>query len=135
MILWLKLAAAASALAGAAYGGWWVRDAAAAKADLAREQAGAKAAHRQAETALRGAQQHEVDREHIRARLRVSEAATAAALASPVPQCPALAVGDVVLPGDALARVRIAAGEQQPVAADPGQSGPGLRLRPADPPR
>jgi hypothetical protein len=133
VIPYVRLAIAAGALAGAAYGGWWVRDAAAAKADLAREQAAAKAAARQAEIALRASQQYEVDREHIRARLRASQADLARALAASSPQCPGVEVGRIVLPAAALDGLRRAAGQDS--AGDAGESRPPVSDGTGDPSR
>lgn len=125
--MWAK-AGAIGVLAGALAGAWagyeW-RDGQAAKADLERERAAAKAAHRQAEIALREAQEFEEVRDAIQRDLRASQARLAAALAAPVAAgCPA--VGDVVLPAGALDRVRAAAGEFAP-GADPGQPRPSVR--------
>lgn len=132
IVLWLKLAAVAAALALAGWGGWQLRDGQAAKAELARQQAGAKDAHRRGEIALRGSQQFEADREAIQARLRAATGRLAAALAAPVPQCPALAVGDVVVPAAALDGLRHAAGSDGP-AADAREPRPTVPERASDP--
>lgn len=136
MILWLK-AGAIGALAGALAGGWvgyeW-RDGQAAKADRERLEAAERQRIRNADRSEWGARSFEEERDAIRRDLLASMPRTAPALASAVPQCPAVAVGDVVLPAGALDRVRAAAGELGP-AADPGQprpavpSGPGAADR------
>lgn len=123
MIPWVRLAAVAAVLAAAFGGGWTVRGWRADAAELARQQAEAKDAHRRAEIALRSAQQFEEVRDAIQRDLLASRARLAAALAAPVPQCPAVAVGDVVVPAAALAGVRVAAGEQ-PADADSGEPRP-----------
>lgn len=115
--------AAAVALGCAAWGGWQVRDWRADAEALERERSEAQEAHRRAENALRSAQQFEEVRDAIQRDLRASRARLAAALAAPVPQCPAVAVGDVVVPAAALAGVRVAAGEQ-PADADSGEPRP-----------
>lgn len=127
----IRLGIAALALGAAGYGGWWVRDAAAAKADLAREQAQAKIAARQAEVALRASQQHEVDRGVIQARLRASQAELARALAVPAVQCPGVDLGDIRIPGVALDGLRRAAG--QGAAADAAEPRPAVPERAGDP--
>jgi hypothetical protein len=136
VIAWLKagaLGVAAGAAVGA-WGGWWVRDAAADRAELARVQAEQRDALRRQEAALGAAQTYEEARDAIRRDLMRSMPRVGPALAAPA--CPAsapLAVGDVVLPAGALDRVRAAAGADGD--ADPPEPGPAVPRRPADPGR
>ena len=120
---WLKLAFLAVSLilamgGGIGIGSKWTRGEWA-QADLKRERAAAEDAFRRGETALRSAQQFEVDREHIRARLRASDARLRAALAAQVPQCPGVVIGDLPIGGDLLRGVRRAAGQLEPDADAP----------------
>ena len=108
MLAYLKLAAIAGVLAGAAYGGYQVRDWQADADDLARERASERQRIRNADRADWGARSFEEERDAIRRDLLAS--LPPAALSAPVPQCPAVAVGDIVLPAGALTKLRAAAG-------------------------
>ncbi len=126
MIPW-RLAAGAAVLAAAFGGGWTVRGWRADAAELDRQQAEARTAHRRAELATRAALDMEDARDAIRSDLRATQARLTAVLAAPLPQCPAVAVGDVVLPAGALDRVLSASGQRR-ADADAGQ--PGAAVRP-----
>ena len=136
MVIALAKVAAIAALAGAAAAGpagCWLRDLQADAADLKRAEAAERQRIRNADRAEWAGTTFEDDRDAIRDQLRAAQNTLAAALATPVPQCPAVAVGDVVLPAAALDRLRaVAAGDQR---TDPAGAGPGLRFRPADPRR
>lgn len=129
MIPWVRLAAVGVVLVGTfgggAYFGWGWRDGIAAKADLARKDTEDRQRIRNADRAEWGARSFEEERDEIRRDLLASLPRVAPALAQLA--CPAgavLAVGDVRIPGDALARLRAAAGEHD--AADPGQPRPAV---------
>lgn len=110
MIPWVRLAAVGAVLAGAAWGGWQVRDWQADSDDLARVQAEQRTALRRQEAATGAAQTFEEQRDAIRRDVLATMPRVAPALASPVAQgCPAL--GDVRVPAGALDRLRAAAGE------------------------
>ena len=125
MIPWVRLAAVGAVLAGSAWAGWQVRDWQADADELKRQQDAARTALRRQEAATGAAQTFEEQRDAIRRELLAS--LPPPALAAPSPQCPAVAVGDLVLPRGSLDRVRIAAGE---LAADADPAEP----RPAVPP-
>ena len=126
MTPWLHVATLAAGFAV----GWMVHGWRTDAAELARQQAEAREAFRRGEIATRAAQQLEVDRAAIHERLRAARADLAAALAAPVPQCPALAVGDVVVPAAALGGLRRAAGQADAAA---GQPRPAVPERARDP--
>lgn len=104
--------------AGGLYGGYQWRDGIAAKAELKRKDAEDRQRIRNADRAEWGARSFEEERDAIRRELLA--AMPPRALAAPSPQCPAVAVGDLVLPAGSLDRVRAAAGESA-AAADPGE--------------
>ena len=126
MIPWLRIGAAAVVLVGtfaggAGVGAKWVRGEWA-QAELERQQEAARTALRRQEAAAGAAQTYEEARDAIRRDLLATMPRVAPALASRVPQCPAVEVGAVVLPSGALDRLRAAAGELA-AAADPGKPG------------
>lgn len=123
MIPWVRLAAVGAVLAGAAWGGWAVRDWQADSDELARVQAEQRQTLRRQEAATGAAQTFEEQRDAIRRELLAT--LPPRALAAPSPQCPAVAVGDLVLPAGSLDRVRAAAGEPGP-DADPGGARPAV---------
>jgi len=111
MIAYLKLGAVAVAAAACFGAGYRVASWRATAAELERQQAEARIAHKRAESALRASQQYEVDREAIESRLRAAQARLSAALAVPVPQCPGVELGRIVVPGAALCGLRESAGQ------------------------
>lgn len=127
MIPWVRLAAvgfvAAGLFSGGAWFGWEWRDGRAAKADRERLEAAERQRIRNADRADWGARSFEEERDAIRRDLLASMPPPA--LRAPVPQCPALEVGAVVLPRGSLDRVRAAAGEPGP-DADPGGPRPAV---------
>lgn len=127
LIPWVRLAAvgivAAGLFSGGAWFGWEWRDGIAAKADRERLEAAERQRIRNADRADWGARSFEEERDAIRRDLLA--AMPPPALAAPSPQCPAVAVGDLVLPGGSLDRVRAAAGESGPDAS-PGQPRPAV---------
>jgi hypothetical protein len=110
-MLWLRLGAVAVAAGACFASGYRVAVWRASAAELERQQAEARDAHRRAEIALRSAQQFEVDREHIQARLIAAQGRLAAALAIPAPQCPGVELGRIIIPGTALCGLRESAGQ------------------------
>lgn len=127
------------ALAIGAAGGWtahgWKTEAEQAETE--------RAAHREREQLRQIADQeavaHERTRLDLQRALRAARPAVGAALARPAcpasePAAPPLAVGDVVVPGDALLGVRAAAGGDDSAPAA-GQPGAAVRAGPADPGR
>lgn len=127
MLAGLKLGAAAGALGlaigfgGGAWFGWDWRDGRAAKADRERMEAAERQRIRNADRAEWSSNTFEDERERIRRDLLAS--LPPPALRAPVPQCPALEVGAVVLPRGSLDRVRAAAGEPD-TDADPAEPRP-----------
>lgn len=124
MIPWLRLSAVGTVLAGVFGAGWKVRDWQADADDLARAQAEQRTALRRQEAATGAARTYEEQRDAIRREIMASLPRLGPALAVPVPQCPALEVGAVPVPPDALRVLRDAAGQS---AGDPGEPGPGVQ--------
>lgn len=128
---WTKLGAAAAVACGLLAGGWTLRGWRDSAERLAEERAAAVEAYRKGELALKGAQILEDERAAIRNDLRATQNRLAQVLAQPVPQCPALKLGDVVLPPGALDRVLSASGQRTgPAATQPDGS---LRRGATDP--
>ena len=125
MIPWVRLAAVGAVLAGAAWGGWKWRDMVADSDELARVQAEQRQALRRQEAATGAAQTFEETRDAIRRQLLAT--LPPPVLSAPSVQCPAVAVGDLVLPRGSLDRVRAAAGEP---GADTDSGGPGPAVLP-----
>ena len=118
--------------------GWRVRAWKAGSDEAQALRAAHAAAIRQADTAAQEAAAHEQTRAALQRAMRARQPAVAAALARPA--CPGgdhppgtgiaaepLALGAVVLPADALGRVRVAAGAADHPAGDPGQPGAAVR--------
>lgn len=116
-------AGAALGFGGGAWFGWDWRDGRAAKADLDRKTAEDRRRIRNQDRAEWGANNFEDERERIRRDLLAT--LPPRALATPSPQCPAVAVGDLVLLRGSLDRVRAAAGELG-ADADPGGPRPAV---------
>lgn len=110
--------------AGGLYGGWQVRDWQADADDLARVRAEQRDTLRRQEAAIGAAQTFEEMRDAIRREIMASLPRLRPALAVPVPHCPALDVGAVVVPAGALRVLRDAAGEQP--ADDPAEPRPAV---------
>lgn len=121
MVPWVRLAAVGAVLAGAFVGGWKWRDREADSDELARVQAEQRQTLRRQEAATGAAQTFEEQRDAIRRELLAT--LPPRALAAPSPQCPAVAVGALVLPAGSIDRVRAAAGELD-AGADPGGARP-----------
>lgn len=137
-MLWTHAAAAVLAAALAFGAGWRVRAWKAGSDEAQALRAAHAAAIRQADTAAQEAAAHEQTRAALQRAMRARQPAVAAALARPA--CPGavaavepLALGAVVLPADALGRVRVAAGAADQTAGDPGQPGAAVRSGSGDP--
>jgi len=138
-MLWHYVGAAAVAASVGFAAGWQVRSWKAGNDESAALRAAQTTALRRAETAAEEATAHELTRQALQRALRQRQPAVDAALGRPACPDPAasagaagpLALGDVLIPADALSRLRLAAGVDQPDGAA-SEPGPALRPRPAD---
>ena len=125
MIPYLKLGAVAVAAAACFGGGYKVAVWRATAAELERVESEREAARLRNAKAAKAASKYEADREAIESRLRAAQARLSSALAVPVPQCPGVELGRIVVPAAALAGLRDAAGQLDSDAPEPGPAVPG----------
>lgn len=118
-----RLILAGIAAGGLVFAGWQVRDWQADADELERTRKAEERRIKDADRAAGAAQTFEEQRDAIRRELLAS--LPPPALAAPSQQCPAVAVGDLVLPRGSLDRVRAAAGEPGP-DADPAEPRPAV---------